>query len=125
MPSPAKCAIRRTGYDLRDLGRDTVTSTRAWVDWLTWPHVRQTVANYRSDLADIWCILREVGVSCLPATVVMVTVIGSILILKIAYTPCDNLLIGALVAGPIIGLYMVTVLMFGSNYLKCLEEQTT
>ena len=125
MPSPAKCAIRRTGHDLRDLGRDTVTSTRAWIGWLTWPHVRQTVANYRSDLANIWCILREVGVSCLPATVVMVTVIGSILILKIAYTLCDNLLIGALVAAPIIGLYMVTVLLFGSNYLKCLEERAT
>lgn len=125
MPSPAKCAIRRTGHDLRDLGRDTVTSTRAWIGWLTWPHIRQTVAGYRSDLADIWCILREVGVSCLPATVVMVTVIGSILILKIAYTLYDNQLFGALVTAPIIGLYMVTVLLFGSNYLKCLEEQTT
>lgn len=125
MTSPVKCAIRRTGHDLRDLGRDTVTSTRAWVGRLTWPHIRQTVANYRSDLADIWCILREIGVSCLPATVVMVTVIGSFLILKIACTLCDNLLIGALVTAPIIGLYMVTALLFGSNYLKCLEEQTT
>jgi hypothetical protein len=125
MTSPVKYAIRRTGYDLRDLGQSVVVSTRAWIGWLTWPHVRQTVANYRSDLADIWCILREVGVSCLPATVVVVTVIGSILILEIACTLCDNLLIGALVTAPIIGLYMVTVLLFGSNYLKCMEEQTT
>ena len=125
MTSPAKCAIRRTGHDLRDLGRDTVASARTGIRWLTWSHIRQTVAGYRAELADIWCILQEIGVSCLPATVVMVTVIGSILILKIAYTLCDNLLIGALVTAPIIGLYMVTVLLFGSNYLKCMEEQTT
>lgn len=125
MPSPAKCAIRRTGHDLRDLGQSVVVSTRAWIGWLTWPHVRQTVAGYRSDLADIWCILREVGVSCLPAIFVVVTVTGSILILEIACTLYDNQLFGTLVAAPIIGLYMVTVLLFGSNYLKCLEEQTT
>lgn len=125
MTSPVKCAIRRTDHDLRDLGQSVVVSTRAWIGWLTWPHVRQTVAGYRAELADIWCILQEIGVSCLPATFVMVTVIGSICILKTAYTLCDNLLIGTLAAAPVIGLYMVTVLLFGSNYLKCLEERTT
>lgn len=125
MPSPAKCAIRRTGHNLRDLGRDTVASTRAGIRWLTWSHIRQTVAGYRAELADIWGILQEIGISCLPATFAVVTVIGSILILEIACALCDNQLFGALVAAPIIGVYMVTVLLFRTNYLKCLEEQTT
>jgi len=120
MTSNVKCAVKRTTRDLRAMVTN-VLAAMSPTNWPTWHDVRSIITDCITPVhATIWEDVRVPAVICGTMTLI---VAGASVIFWVA-SECIDPPVGALVAAPFVVVYMIAVMLFGVNYVDCIEEET-